>query len=72
MIPGNYSISKGEKGTEYPITKVIGFTGDNRTLPLQVALEPGHTYEFICTGWGFTSADGYSLQEYKVDFKTRP
>jgi hypothetical protein len=72
MIPGNYSISKGEKGTEYPITKVIGFTGDNRTLPLQVALEPGHTYEFICTGWGFTSTDGYSLQEYKVDFKTRP
>jgi hypothetical protein len=72
MLPGHYSISKGEKGADYPITKVLGFTRDNRSLPLQVALQPGHAYEFICTGWGFTSADGYSLQEYKVDFKTRP
>jgi hypothetical protein len=72
MIPEHYSISKGEKATDYPITKVLGFTPDNRSLSLQVALQPGHTYEFICTGWDFTSAEGYSLQEYKVDFKTRP
>jgi hypothetical protein len=73
MQPGNYSINYGAKGKDGdPITKVTGYAADNRTLQLEIVLQPGHEYEFICTGRSFRSADGYSLQPYTVHFKTRP
>jgi hypothetical protein len=73
MQPGQYSISLGENGKDgYPVTKVTGFAADNRTLKLEITLQPGHEYEFTCTGMSFRSADGYSLQPYAVHFKTRP
>jgi len=68
-----YSINYGEKGEAfYPITKVTGFSADKRSLTLQVALQPGHVYEFVCTDLAFRSAEGYSLRPYAVHFKTRP
>jgi hypothetical protein len=73
MQPGHRSISYGAKGKDgWPITKVAGYAADNRSLKLEIALQPGHEYEFICTGGSFRSADGYSLQPYTVHFKTRP
>jgi hypothetical protein len=73
MQPGRYSISPGEKGKDaYPVSKVNGFAPDNRSLSVAIALQPGHEYEFICTGLGFRSADGYSLQSYTIHFKTPP
>ncbi len=73
MEPGNYSINYGAKGKEgWPITKVTGYAADNRTLQLEIALQPGREYEFIFTGRSFRSMDGYPLQPYTVHFKTRP
>jgi hypothetical protein len=67
-----YSINYGEKGKEsYPITKVMGFSADKRSLTLLVALQPGHEYEFVCTDLAFRSAEGYSLKSYTVRFRTR-
>ncbi len=71
MQAGHSSISRGGAGTDYPITSVTGYAADNRSLILQIALQPGHEYEFVCTGRGFHSADGYTLPTYKVHFKTR-
>jgi hypothetical protein len=71
MQAAHYSISRGGTGTDYPITSVTGYAADNRSLTLQIALQPGHEYEFVCTGRGFHSADGYTLPTYKVHFKTR-
>jgi hypothetical protein len=73
MNPGHYSIRNGAMGKDgYPITKVTGYAADNRTLKLEIALQPGHEYEFICTGNSFRSTDGYPLQPYTVHFKTKP
>ncbi|HET6256529.1 MAG TPA: Ig-like domain-containing protein [Puia sp.] len=72
MQPGQYSISKGATDADYPIAKVTGFAADNRSITLRITLQPGHDYEFICTGMGFRSADGYALQPYKVHFRTSP
>jgi hypothetical protein len=67
-----YSINYGDKGKDtYPITKVTGFSADKRSLTLQVALQPGHEYEFVCTDLAFRSAEGYSLKTYTVRFRTR-
>jgi hypothetical protein len=73
MQTGHYSISLGEKGKDaYPITKVSWLTGDNRSLTVAIALQPGHEYEFVCTDRSFRSVDGYSLRPYTVHFKTHP
>jgi hypothetical protein len=73
MTTGHYSINYGEKGKEsYPITKITGYSADGRSLVVQVSLQPGHVYEFVCANRNFRSADGYSLKPYKVSFKTRP
>ncbi len=71
-MKNKYSISLGVWGEEsYPLTKVVGFSDDKKTVTLEMALKPGHSYSFLVTGRGFQSEDGYPLVEYPVTFKTQ-
>ncbi len=67
-----YCINYGDKGkSAYPITEVIGYSDDNKAITFKVKLKPNKEYQFILSGYGFFSKDAYSLEEYKVNFKTR-
>ncbi|WP_311950417.1 Ig-like domain-containing protein [Mucilaginibacter terrae] len=66
------SISLGEGGKEhFPLTGVIGFAEDMKSLKVKLALKPGKTYDFVVTGRGFKSQKGYPLKEYKVEFEVQ-
>lgn len=51
------------------ITKVIGFSADNRSFTFEAAMEHGKQYQLVVNS-GFTSQDGFPLVPYLIDFKT--
>jgi hypothetical protein len=66
------SISFGEGGKEhFPISEVIGFADDRKSIKLKLSLQPGKTYDFVITGRSFKSQTGYPLKEYKGHFETK-
>lgn len=69
-----YSINFGKSGQAgYPeIGKKVGFySEDGLKFTLLVKLKPDWEYEFVITGNGFFSKDGYPLQDYVVKFRTK-
>ncbi len=70
---GKGSIDYGKsRETGFPeFQKIVGYSEDSRKFTIQVKLKPNWEYEFIVNGKGFTSKDGYPLQDYVVRFKTR-
>lgn len=66
------SIHWGSLGKQaVPISSRPIFINDNNAIKLELKMEPNKEYEFILTGNGFESVDGYPLQEYTVKFKTK-
>ncbi len=66
------SISFGEGGKfQFPITEVVGFSEDKRSLTLRLSLVANHEYEFVITGRSFQSEKGYALKEFPVKFRTK-
>ncbi|OKS84789.1 hypothetical protein [Mucilaginibacter polytrichastri] len=61
----------GGKDT-YPVTGISGFSPDKKSFTFKVDLQPDTDYDFIITGGGFRSAEGYPLVSYTVKFKTGP
>ncbi len=72
-MTGRGSAEPGKLGKNgFPeIERIIGFNPDNKKFTFQVKLKPDWEYEFIVTGDGFISKDGYPLQDYVVKFKTK-
>ncbi|CCH51907.1 hypothetical protein BN8_00865 [Fibrisoma limi BUZ 3] len=71
MNPKKISINMGEKGKEhFPLRDMLGFSNDNRSLRLKVALKPNWEYSFKLTDRSFQTTDGYPLVEHEVAFKT--
>lgn len=66
------SINLGEGGKEhFPITGVVGFSADAKSLTVKLSLQPGKNYDFLVTGLSFRSQAGYPLKAYKVHFSTQ-
>ncbi|MFD0794383.1 hypothetical protein ACFQZX_12215 [Mucilaginibacter litoreus] len=66
------SISFGEGGKEhFPLTGIIGFSDDRKSFKAKLLLQSGNSYDFIVTGNGFKSQNGYPLKEYKVRFNVK-
>lgn len=66
------SISFGESGrSHFPITEVVGFSDDMKSLTLRLSMVANHDYEFLITGKSFQSQQGYALKEYPVKFRTK-
>lgn len=67
-----YSFNLGEKGREHmPIERPLAFNENSTKFMLQVKLKPDWEYEFVVTGQGFRTKEGYPLEQYVVRFKTR-
>lgn len=73
LDPANgYSINYGlEGGEHWPIAGKPEFLDGGRSLKLPVKLKPDWNYSFVLTPLSFASADGYPLETYTVNFKTR-
>jgi len=72
MIKNRMSINLGEGGEKsYPIRKSLGYAEDGKSIKFLIELKPNQTYNFIITGRGFRSVDGYPLAELPVSFKTK-
>jgi hypothetical protein len=67
-----YSISRGMDGDQhYPVAGRPKFGDDGLHILLPVQLNPNQTYSFVLTLVAFATPDGYSLANYKVEFKTK-
>jgi len=73
LDPANgYSINYGREGKEHwPIAGKPQFLDGGRAVKLPVKLKPDWNYSFVLTPLAFASADGYPLETYIVNFKTR-
>ena len=68
---GRYSFKAIRGSDHYPIEKVLGFDETGGTFTIQLNLKPDWDYEFVVTGLGFRTRDGYPLKLYAVRFKTK-
>ena len=67
-----YSIFEGEKGeTAFPEMGKISYSKDKKKIIIEVKLKPNKEYQFILTGWSFISKDGYPINDYEINFKTK-
>lgn len=67
-----YSINYGREGKEhFPIEGKPQFLDGGRSVKLPVKLKPNWNYSFTLMPLAFASADGYPLETYTVNFKTR-
>lgn len=73
LNPAHYSINFGPGGKEHcPITGKPEFIPGNSSIRLPVQLKPNWAYSFVLTSLAFQSPDGYPLERYAIDFKTKP
>ena len=67
-----YSVDPGMDGKDhYPITGKPQFDAGGLHILLPVRLQPSQTYSFVLTPYAFATPDGYPLESYRVDFKTK-
>ena len=73
LDPGSgVSINYGPKGREcYPIVGNPVFEDGGRHILLPLKLKPNQEYSFVLTSARFATADGYPLESYTVEFKTK-
>ncbi len=64
-----YSIYNGPN--TFPKTEKVFYANENRSVVMQVALEPDTEYGFILKGTRFRSVEGAGMKDYAVTFKTR-
>jgi hypothetical protein len=66
-----YFVGPGKLGIEhYPKVLRFTFSNDNRTLIMQVELQPNTEYQIGFTGSRMRTNDGYSVQNFSLNFKT--
>jgi len=67
-----YSIFEGDKGEKaFPEMGEISYSKDKKKLIIEVKLKPNKEYQFVLTGWSFKSRDGFAMNEYVINFKTK-
>ena len=67
-----YSINYGPGGSEhFPIKGEVRFGDGGLRILLPVQLKPNQAYSFVLTPSAFATPDGYPLESYTVEFKTK-
>lgn len=72
MDAHHYSFRYGKLGKAgFPVTKVIGYSKDGKSIEVSLDLQPDTEYEMVLRGSRtFKSADGYPLKSRTVRFRT--
>jgi hypothetical protein len=72
LNPKRYSITYGAEGSDhFPLVGNIEFSADNRSIKLHLQLKPNWSYGLVLSAMAFATEDGYPLEDYPVDFKTK-
>lgn len=72
LIGRGSSIFKGDKGDKaFPEIRNISYSNDKKKIIMEVKLKPNKEYQFVLTGWSFKSKDGFGMNEYEINFKTK-
>jgi len=72
LIGKGYSINKGNKGEKaFPEMGEITYSKDNKSVFIELKLKPDKEYQFVLTGRSFKSKDGYGINNYEINFKTK-
>ncbi|MCJ8292705.1 MAG: DUF4932 domain-containing protein [Flavobacteriales bacterium] len=67
-----YSINEVKKGDKaFPEMGEITYSEDNKSVFIEIDLKPDKEYQFVLTGWSFKSEDGYGMNNYEINFKTK-
>jgi hypothetical protein len=67
-----YSINCGPDGSEHcPLKGKPAFGENGLRILLPVQLKPSQTYSLVLLPYAFVTRDGYPLESYTVDFKTK-
>lgn len=67
-----YSINEGKKGYKaFPEMGEITYSEDKKSVLIELKLKPNKEYQFVLTGWSFKSQDGYGINNYEINFKTK-
>jgi len=67
-----FSIRSGKKGKQaLPEKKGIEYSSDKKKIIIEIKLEPNKEYQFILTGWRIKSKDGFGINDYEINFKTK-
>jgi len=67
-----YSIYYGSKGkSTFPKINKVYYSKDKKTLFLNVELIPNKEYQFLLKDKGFISQDGFNINDYEINFKTK-
>ena len=71
LLGQGYSINYGAKGRQaIPIFNKASYANDNKTVVIEVQLEPNKEYQLVLTGRNFKTSEGIPLKSYEVNFKT--
>jgi len=67
-----HSIFVGEKGEKaFPKMGEITYSKDKNKLIIEMKLKPNKEYQFVLSGWNFISQDGFGMNDYEINFKTK-
>ena len=71
LLGKGYSINYGRKGKiAFPKLVNVIYTNNNRSVVLEIRLQPNKEYQFVLTGKSFRTAKGERLKSCEVNFKT--
>uniref|UniRef100_UPI0032175E2C DUF4932 domain-containing protein n=1 Tax=uncultured Draconibacterium sp. TaxID=1573823 RepID=UPI0032175E2C len=67
-----YSVNYGSKGKfAFPKLDNIYYSDDNKSVVMEVQLQPDKEYQLVLTGKNFKTEQGIPLKTYEVNFKTK-
>lgn len=72
-IRDGYSFDKGKKGEDFlPEVIKVEMHENRKSVTLFVELKPNKEYQFLATRYGFKSIDGIPINDFEINFKTKP
>lgn len=72
-IRDGYSFDKGKKGEDFlPEVIKVEMHENRKSVTLFVELRPNKEYQFLATRYGFKSIDGIPIDDFEINFKTKP
>jgi hypothetical protein len=71
LLGKGYSINYGESEKQFPAIKKVSYADDKKSIDIEWELEKNKEYSFVLSGLSFKTAEGASIKDYQVKFKTK-
>ncbi len=72
LVGKGYSMNYGPKGkSHFPKITKVTYSEDRKKVILNLELKPNQEYQLVLTGRAFKSEEGFRLNPYQINFKTK-